>query len=419
MDRIVLYMIEVSYRPTGLKEVELKLPLSKSLSNRYLIIKALYPDEIEIENYSDSADTFLLQSALYESSESIDFGIAGTSARFFLAYATIKGINTRIDASGRGRERPIEPLFDALKGLGGEWIFEGEINQFPCRIVNPPLDGGSTKLSVGSSSQFATALMLMGSSMKNGLKVRFDGKQTSLDYLKMTASILLDLGVEVNLNEKGFTVLPKPKLDRVHSISIEADWSAAAYVAQHIVSKKEDCRIQLRNLRLESLQADSVLIEYFRDLGLKVMTMDNGIEMYYNDKQVNKEVICDFSSCPDLSIAFASSLSVSPVSGRLIGLHTLPSKESNRWKGLIDNLGILVNVSFDLQKWSMDIGQQKEYRKYIDWNTLVDHRFVMSGSVLANTKQKVRLSEIDSVEKSFPDFVIEMEKLGYSFKADK
>ena len=98
-------MIEVSFHPEeGEATHSLQLPISKSISNRLLILQALYPQQLrQIDRHSESTDTEILKKALQKTDGTVDFGMAGTSVRFYLAYATIKGIPIRIDASGRGR----------------------------------------------------------------------------------------------------------------------------------------------------------------------------------------------------------------------------------------------------------------------------------------------------------------------------
>ena len=134
------------------------------------------------------------------------FGMAGTSVRFYLAFATIRGIPIRIDASGRGRERPVQALFQALRMLGGSWHFEGEEDHFPCQVKNGPLAGGYVVIDTSVSSQFATALMLTAPLCPKGIRAEFKGKRSSTPYLELTRQLMEELGLSLDLTEDEFSV---------------------------------------------------------------------------------------------------------------------------------------------------------------------------------------------------------------------
>ena len=105
--------------PTKMIECEINLPSSKSISNRLLIIQSLCREKFEIKNLSDSDDTISLQSALSNTTNTIDVGAAGTSFRFLASYlSTLEGKEFILTGTRRIQERPIKELVDALKNLG-------------------------------------------------------------------------------------------------------------------------------------------------------------------------------------------------------------------------------------------------------------------------------------------------------------
>lgn len=411
-------MIEVQYHPKHFQTdpIEIRLPYSKSISNRSLILQALFPEQIQIDALSDSEDTRLLQVALERHSESVDFGMAGTSARFFLAYATLLGKSIRIDASGRGRQRPVKELFEALAQLGGQWEFEEAPFSFPCRPINPPSLGGEVQLRSDVSSQFISALMLIAPALSNGMRIHLTGKTVSQSYLDLTRHSLQAIGAIVQSEGNEIRIAPLKNLARKIVLKAEADWSSAAYVSQHLVLKSSPA-VLLPNLTLQSHQADRVLVDYFASLGLRVKTEDNAIVMYRSEKQTNRKLFSDFVACPDLSIAWAAAVAGAGCNGQLVGLQTLRGKESDRWKGLLENLAPWCEIKANDQEWSIDIRQRNRDLIPKVWNTLGDHRFAMAGAILADIHQPVYLTEVDSVKKSFPTFPQEMEQLGYRFKS--
>lgn len=409
-------MIEVTHKSIVSEFVEITLPLSKSTSNRALILKALYPSQIQLGKLSDSTDTQVLQAALSVNEGSVDFGMAGTSVRFFLAYATVQGLSIRIDASGRGRERPITPLFRALEDLGGEWEFENENYSFPCTVKNNPLKGGSTHIDPSVSSQFVSALMLIAPFCENGLKVTFSDEPTSTSYIQLTANLMRESGIDIIWNQKGFQAPCQRELPAPKSLEIEADWSSASFVAQHIVTHKGPS-VSLKGLKLNSSQGDSIIPEYFKYFGLVTKVHgDHLIMSFKRDRQVDSLVELDFTTCPDLSIPWIITLSELEIKGIASGLHTLPGKETDRLQALDKNLSVFKNLEINFQTYLAEVSGSPASRDLLEWNSFNDHRFAMSGALLANGQRIVHLSEIDSVSKSFPNFQSEFEKLGYSFK---
>lgn len=410
-------MIEVQYSPkgAGLEPVAIQLPYSKSISNRSLILQALYPHQVQITALSDSEDTRLLKQALQANLASVDFGMAGTSARFYLAYATLLGKSIYIDASGRGRQRPVKALFEALAQLGGQWEFAHEPFTFPCRPINAPSLGGKVLLQSDISSQFISALMLVAPALPNGMQIQLLGNPVSQSYLDLTVQSLQQVGANIQMEGSEIRIHPLTNPPKKVLLHAEADWSSAAYLAQHLVLKSSP-PILLPNLPINSLQADRVLLEYFAPLGLGVKTKDNAILMYNEEKQLDRNLNMSFQKCPDLSIAWAAAVAGAGREGRMYGLQTLRGKESDRWLGLLNNLSSWSELRGDEKEWSIDIRQRTEVLTSGLWDTLDDHRFAMAGAVMAEVHQPIRLSEISSVKKSFPAFTSEMERLGYRFR---
>lgn len=413
-------MIEVSFHPEEGETIHsLQLPISKSISNRLLILQAQYPKRLQTDRHSASTDTEILKAALQKKSETVDFGMAGTSVRFYLAYATIKGIPIRIDASGRGRERPVQALFQALRMLGGTWHFEGEEDHFPCRVINGPLAGGDVVIDTSVSSQFATALMLSAPICPKGIRAEFKGKPSSVPYLELTRHLMEEVGLSLELTQDGFSVPHQPVLPVKCFLSVERDWSSVAFVAQHLVSSGRGA-IRLEGLQENSPQGDRRVLEYFEKLGLEVRSKGQFLTLGSLVKKAEGRpapLRLDFSGCPDLSMSWATAAAALGMEAELSGLHTLPGKESDRLAALGEGLGQLAEVAVLPGEGVLKIGKQKKNDQPVLWNTRDDHRLAMCGALIAASGRIVHLSELDSVTKSFPDFMAQFEQLGYRFKS--
>lgn len=411
-------MIEVSFHPEEGEATHcLQLPISKSVSNRLLILQALYPQQLQIDRHSESTDTEILKKALQKTDGTVDFGMAGTSVRFYLAYATIKGIPIRIDASGRGRERPVQPLFQALRMLGGSWHFEGEEDHFPCLVKNGPLAGGDSVLDTSVSSQFATALMLSAPLCPQGIRAEFKGKRSSTPYLELTRKLMEELGLSLDLSEDGFSVPHQPSLSVNRSLSVERDWSSVAFVAQHLVTSGRGA-IRLEGLQADSPQGDRRVLEYFGQLGLAVRVEGQAHLLWSAAGRTQLGSLrLDFSDCPDLSMSWATAAAALGMEAELSGLHTLPGKESDRLAALGEGLGQLAEVAVLPEEGILKIGKQKKNDHPVIWDSHNDHRLAMCGALIAGCGRRVHLSELDSVTKSFPDFIAQFERVGYRFKS--
>ena len=175
--------------------ISLRLPGSKSETNRLLLLQAIYP-EINIENISESDDSVAMRDALSSTDEVINIGHAGTAMRFLTAYfaATVGRIVT-LTGSPRMCLRPIKPLVDALKMMGAKIEYVENAGFPPLRIYGRQLTGRKISVDSSMSSQFVSALILIAPLIKCGLELQLCGV-TSAPYIKMSLRLLSAIGIE-------------------------------------------------------------------------------------------------------------------------------------------------------------------------------------------------------------------------------
>ena len=173
---------------------------SKSESNRLLILKALYPD-LEISNLSNSDDTQVTQKALNNNESIVDIHHAGTAMRFLTAFFSVKP-NSKVVLTGSSRmqDRPIELLVEALQSLGAEIEYVNKKGFPPLKITGKKTDVSQVSLPANISSQYISALMLIAPSLENGLEIDLIGETTSIPYIKMTQTLLENLGFKTFFN---------------------------------------------------------------------------------------------------------------------------------------------------------------------------------------------------------------------------
>ena len=205
---------------------------SKSISNRLLILGKIFGNILS-ENLSDSQDTQLLQQALNSDSDHIDIHHAGTAMRFLTAFFAIQeGRTVTLTGSDRMKQRPIKPLVDALQDLGAE-IYYLENDGFPpLKIIGKNLRKSLVTIPANISSQFISALMLIGGALENGLVINLTGEITSRPYLEMTLKMLRTIGIENFWEGKTIHILPdiqSEKSSHLLRFVVESDWSSASY----------------------------------------------------------------------------------------------------------------------------------------------------------------------------------------------
>src|SRR5690606_33013718 len=138
---------------------------------------------------------------------------AGTAMRFLTSfYAIQEGLEIVILGSERMHERPIKILVDALNQLGSDISYLKEEGYPPIKIIGKRIQGNKVSIDAGVSSQYITSLILIGSSLPNGLEIRLKGTITSIPYIKMTLSVLQSLGIKVEFENNIIKIPPTKKL---------------------------------------------------------------------------------------------------------------------------------------------------------------------------------------------------------------
>jgi len=388
---------------------ELQITGSKSESNRLLILQALYPN-IKIENLSNSDDTEVLKKALDKGSGVVDIHHAGTAMRFLTAYfASQEGCEIELTGSKRMKERPIRLLVDALQRMGADIQYKNEIGYPPLLIKGKKLHVDSVKLLANVSSQYVSALMLIGASLPNGLEIILDGQITSTPYILMTLEILQHAGIKGKFQDDRIFIEPLKRLED-STIAVESDWSSASYFYS-IAAISETAYIKLSNYRKTSRQGDSCLAEIYKHFGVQTEFQEDCI-ILKKEKSTQSLRICeDLRNSPDIAQTIAVTCLALERECKLEGLHTLKIKETDRLQALkneMEKFGAKVIVTND----HLHLLPCKSLKENVEVETYNDHRMAMAFAPLA---QKVPLSIKDAnvVSKSYPDFWKDLKKLDF------
>ncbi len=384
---------------------------SKSESNRLLLLKALFTN-LEINNVSNSDDSQYMLKALKSEDSTVDIHHAGTAMRFLTAYfATLEGKTTLLTGSQRMQERPIKILVDALRELGADIVYDKEEGYPPLRITGKTLKNDEVRLKANVSSQYISALLLMATKLKNGLKLHLDGKITSVPYINMTLSLLNQIGVETSF--EGQLIEVKPYLDTVSKIlTVESDWSSASYFYSIIALSSVGTQINLSTYKKDSLQGDAVLQAIYKQLGVTTTFVGSNINLKKTTTQLPDCLNLDLANAPDIAQTIVVSCLGLQVNCNLTGLHTLKIKETDRLEALkneINKFGTAIEITND----SLHLLNPKLLTPNAIIETYNDHRMAMAFAPLA-LRTEFSIKEAEVVSKSFPDFWENLKQLGFN-----
>ncbi len=377
-----------------------------------LIMSSLSGSDADLTNLSDSDDTMVLQKALKEGSAMKDIGHAGTAMRFLTAYyATCDG-EVILTGSDRMKERPIGPLVEALSGLGAHIEYLEKEGCPPLKIFGGLQAGGSIAIDGGISSQFISALMMVGPVLEGGLHITLTGDVVSATYIEMTLALMNLCGIGATFDGQQIVIPQEPyTLDR---FTVESDWSGASYWYL-VASLSPGSKIFLPHLLEESLQGDSALVRLFEPLGVVSLFGDKGVTLEVEKRSKPGGMQHDFTGCPDLVQTYAVTLCAQDVPFRFSGTRTLRVKETDRISALQTELGKLGFVIDSDQggDWISWDGTRCEPEKDPVIHTYHDHRMAMAFAPLAGRFGSITIDDPMVVTKSYPDFWKDLEKAGF------
>ena len=385
---------------------------SKSESNRLLILKALYPD-LEISNLSNSDDTQVTLKALKNNESIVDIHHAGTAMRFLTAFFSVKP-NSKVVLTGSSRmqDRPIELLVEALRSLGAEIEYVNKKGFPPLKITGKKIDVSQVALPANISSQYISALMLIAPSLKNGLEIDLIGETTSIPYIKMTQTLLDNLGFKTFFNNNKIKISPEDKIT-LNQWTVESDWSSASYFYS-VVAIANKSEITLESYYSESLQGDSDLVQIYKKIGVTTVFNNGSITLSKTPNFALPEALdLDLRNTPDLAQTIAVSCFGLGVDCNLTGLHTLKIKETDRLEALkveLEKLGAIISITND----SLELRFSGVINQNISIDTYNDHRMAMAFAPLG-IKVPIVINNSEVVSKSYPGFWEDFKSIDFQY----
>ena len=398
------------------------LPASKSISNRALIIYALSGGHIMPQNLSDCDDTEVIINAIRYMPDVIDIKAAGTAMRFMTAYLSLMRGTHTLTGTERMKKRPIKILVDALRSLGAEISYLEEEGFPPLSITGTKLTGSVLEMSGSVSSQYISAVLMIGPMLDKGFELRLTGDIISRPYIDLTLYMMNEFGADADWTSAD-TITIKPVPYKTREYLIENDWSGASYWYEMMaLIDNPDAKLMLTGLKDGSKQGDSVARYIFSMLGVKTV-FESKTSRKPQTVTITANGRClprleyDFINSPDLAQTFVVTCAAKGVMFHFKGLSTLKIKETDRIEALkkeMRKLGYVIESRNDSELiWDGETCEP-QMEKGID--TYEDHRMALAFAPYALKSGEIIINNPQVVTKSYPHFWESLEEVGFKIE---
>ena len=400
-------------------EAILTLPGSKSYTHRALIAAALAPGESILYNALKAEDTELTAMALAMLGAEMDWqghtvqvqgtgghfvpvlepiylGNSGTSMRFLTAIAGLGQGTYQLTGTPRLCERPMGELLEALQNLGVQAISPEGKNCPPVMVTGGGFTGGKTSLSGSVSSQYLSALLLIGPLAPQGMEIEITGELVSRPYVDITLSVLTAFGITYSREAYRRFILPGGQSYQNRQYAIEADASSASYF--WAAAALTGGRVTIANLDLESVQGDIDFLSVLARMGCHLMSSPEGLTV---EGGPLRGIHMDMSAMPDLVPTLGVLAAFADGETVVSGAAHLRHKESNRLAAVVTELRKMGVTAQETPDGLRVIGGSPQGAEI---DTYDDHRIAMSFAVAGLKASGVVIQNPDCVAKSFPDF---------------
>jgi 3-phosphoshikimate 1-carboxyvinyltransferase len=404
----------------GPLDATVEVPGSKSIANRALVCAALADGESELVGIPPGDDTRAMTDCLARLGVAVsvgagralvtgtggrlaagparlDAGLAGTTSRFVTAVATLADGPVTIDGDPPLRRRPMGPLHDALLALGADVRAHGDGN-LPVTVTGPLRHGGKVELPGDVSSQFLTALMLIGPRLEGGLEIALSTPLVSVPYVDLTARVMAAFGVD-GVEVGGDRVVVPAARYRGVAFAVEPDASSASYPLA--MAAAVGGRVQVPGLTAASAQADVRFAALLGAMGCHVDDAAGALDVTRDPRSPLRGIDVDLRDTSDLVPTLAAVAATASTATRIRGVGFIRAKESDRLGDLAAELartGAAVTVEDD----GLVIGPGRLHGARLDPHD--DHRLAMAFGVLGTVVDGIEVSDPGVVSKSWPEY---------------
>jgi 3-phosphoshikimate 1-carboxyvinyltransferase len=405
----------------GPVDAQVRVPGSKSISNRALVCAALADGESHLSNVAPGDDTAAMIAALellgisclaegsnvgivgsggrIRGGGVLDAGLAGTTSRFLTALCALADERTTITGGAPLRQRPMRDLHRALIDLGADVRHVQDVDHLPVEIRRGLITGGSIALRGDVSSQFVSALMMVGPYLDSGLTIRLESELVSRPYVDMTSHVMASFGVPgVEISQDRITV-PAGRYAGC-TYDIEPDASSASYpLACAVVTGG---RVEVIGLTRASIQGDIRFLDILDQMGCQVSSTDRSTTVECSRAIDGLDI--DMADVSDLvpTVAVLAMFATDPTRIRNVGF--IRNKESDRLGDLASGIEMLGAHAHEHPDGLEVIPVDLLPDSHVAPSTSHDHRLAMAWSLVAMRRPGVTIDDPSVVNKSWPQW---------------
>lgn len=399
------------------------MPPSKSAAHRAIICASLAKGVSVINNVSLSndisatvdcmrrlgaditfnGDTLVINGShtLSVASAVLDCGESGSTLRFLIPIAAVGGVRTTFVGHGKLPQRPIGVLTDCLPLHCTECTTQGGL---PLSIQGQ-LHNGSFAVAGNISSQFITGLLLALPLLEGDSEIVLTSELQSSDYITMTTDAMKEFGVTVRRTAQGWHI-PGGQRYQPRNFKVEGDWSQAAFFMT--AASLGGC-ITIDNLNLNSSQGDKACLELYKAFGADITVSESGAITICRNRLNALEI--NAQNIPDMVPALAVTAALCTGTSVIYGAERLRIKECDRLGAMAHNLKLLGADITETQDGLIINGVPELKGGHV--SGFNDHRIVMSmAAASVGCRNAVTVSDKESVNKSYPSFFEDFERLG-------
>jgi 3-phosphoshikimate 1-carboxyvinyltransferase len=413
---------------TGPPDVTLRVPGSKSLTNRALVAAALADGTSVLDGILLADDTEAMLAALAAvgigvdvdrvaqrativgtggavppGPATVDVRLSGTTARFLAPLLALGHGRYTLDAAPPFRLRPMGPVLDAVGRLGARIEALGEPGHLPVALEAAGITGGTVQVAGDVSSQFLSGLLLVGPATRDGLRIELTTELVSVPYVELTIDTLRTFGADVTRPDARTFVVP-PTGYRATRTAIEPDASAASYLLA--AAAITGGRVRVRGLTDRARQGDAGFARVLAAMGAEVTVDAEGTEV--RGTGALRGITVDLGAMSDTAQTLAAVAVFADGPTRVTGIGFIRAKETDRIAAVVTELrrcGIRAEEEDD--GFVVHPGQPQPATV----RTYDDHRMAMSFALLGLLAPGISIADPGCVAKTFPDYFEVLEQL--------
>ena len=423
---------------------KVRVPGSKSMTNRVLLLAALQQGRITVDGvlFSDDSRVFLgsLQSLGFDlqideekkqvvlegcggkipkQEAEIYVGSAGTAARFLTAMLGCSEGTYVINASEQMKKRPMRPLFELLEQLGAQIVYLEQEYYLPVRITGCMKVGGRMisdsvvtevgcskntllpkymELDISKSTQFLSAMLLIAPMFKQGLQIHITSEKKDGSYIRITRQMMEAFGVTVDFDGTDYFVPAKAEYER-EQYTVEPDMSAACYF--YAAAAMTGGKAKVCNVHMDNTQGDLKFLEVLKQMGCVVQEEPDGIAVTGPEKGTLKGIHINMNDFSDQTMILAVIAPFCQDEVRIEGIGHIRLQESDRLHGIATELKKL-GVQCEEEESAITIYPGRPQPGVVE--TYEDHRMAMAFSLIGLLVEGIVIDNPMCCRKTFENY---------------